>query len=141
MKNNLITRLCNTLVVKSIIAFSFNFQGVGSSEGIFSIGTERPDDVKAAISYITSLNVIDPGRVGLAGYSAGASWGIAAAHQDPRVTSLAVISPPLSLFDFTILSDCLKQKYVISGSYDEHIQSNSFSNFAIICLNLLNILL
>jgi uncharacterized protein len=129
MENNVINSLCETLVIKSIVAFKFNFQGVGDSQGTFSIGAERQGDVKAAISFIASSYEVYPARVGLAGYSAGAAWGLASVYQDTRVKALAAISPPLTLFDFGILRNCRKPKLMISGSQDGHIEDKALLDF------------
>jgi uncharacterized protein len=129
MENKVINSLGNALAAKSMVTLTFSYQGSGESQGTFSTGKERQDDVRAAISFITSLNEVEPARTGLAGYSAGAAWGLSAAYADSRISALAAISPPLSLFDFTFLSDCLKPKLMLSGSQDEHIPENSFLDF------------
>jgi uncharacterized protein len=129
MDNIVINRLCNALVAKSIVALKFNFQGVGGSQGTFNVGKERSGDAQAAISLITGLREVDPARVGLVGYSAGAAWGLTEGYQNSRIRVLCAISPPLSLFDFKILCDCHKPKLMISGSQDIHIPENVFLNF------------
>jgi alpha/beta superfamily hydrolase len=129
MDNNVVNCLCDALVTKSCLAFKFNFRGVGGSQGSFGDGAGELDDVKAAISFVTALKEVDPARVGLAGYSAGAAWGLAAAYQDNRVKALAAISPPLSMFDFNILNDCRKPKLMISGGGDELVQESALLDF------------
>jgi uncharacterized protein len=129
MDNIVINSLCGSLARKSILTFKFNFRGVGESQGTFSIEVDVQDDVKAAISFIVSLREVNPTRMGLAGYSAGAAWGLTAACQDARIKVLAAISPPLSLFDFNILRDCGKPKYFISGNRDEYVHDRELINF------------
>jgi alpha/beta superfamily hydrolase len=129
MENQVVSSVCEALVKKSIIAFRFNFQGVGHSQGTPGVGPERLDDVKAAISFITTVPEVNPDRVGLAGYSAGAAWGLAAADQDPRIKAYAAISPPLPLFDFDFLRRSRKPKLLITGSLDEHIPLTAFADF------------
>jgi uncharacterized protein len=129
MDNNVVDALCDVLVANSILAIKFNFRGVGGSQGKFSTGAETQADVKAAITFIAAFSRTDPARIGLAGYSAGAAWGLAGSYQDSRVKSLAAISPPLSLFDFNLLRDCRKPQFYISGSEDIHVQSQDLLAF------------
>jgi uncharacterized protein len=129
MDNNVVNSVCEALLARSLAVFKFNFQGVGKSEGSFSVERERLGDVTAAINYFSCLPEIDKVRIGLAGYSAGAAWGLAAAYQDDRIKALAGISPPLSLFDFNILKTCHKPKLMIAGNNDEHISEKSFQDF------------
>jgi alpha/beta superfamily hydrolase len=118
MDNNLIDSLCEYLTAESILAFKFNFRGVGNSQGIFDNGRGEQSDVLAAISFLSGLKEVIPGSIGLAGYSAGSSWGLAAAWQDARIKALAAISPPLSMSDFSFLRNCLKPVLLVSGSED-----------------------
>lgn len=129
MDNNVVNALCDALVNKSIAAFKFNFRGVGGSQGAFSAGTGEQEDVKAAISFLVSHDGVDPARLGLAGYSAGAAWGLAAAYQDKRIKALAAISPPLSIFDFNFLQGSRQPRLMISGSRDEHVQAQDLLAF------------
>jgi uncharacterized protein len=129
MENQVVHSVCEALVKESITALRFNFQGVGHSEGTLGVGPERQSDVKAAISFITTVPEVNPARVGLAGYSAGAAWGLAAADQDTRIKACAAISPPLSLFDFDFLRRSRKPKLLITGSRDEHIPVPFFQDF------------
>jgi alpha/beta superfamily hydrolase len=125
----LVNAIGRALIAESILALSFNYRGVGRSQGSFGIGPERQEDVAAAISFVASLPEVDPNRVGIVGYSAGCAWGLAVGQTDARIKALAAISPPLSLFDFTIISGCLKPKSLINGSRDEHIPVQDFIAF------------
>jgi len=129
MENNVVNAICEALVKQSIAAFKFNFRGVGGSQGSFGVDREMQSDVTAAIAYLTTQKAVDPDRVGLAGYSAGAAWGLAVAYQDPRIKALAGISPPLSLFDFSILKDCRKPKFMLAGSQDEYVKVEELQDF------------
>ena len=59
MNNNVIQTLAATLVKCSIIAFMFNFRGVGRSEGSFGDGIDEQEDVIAAIDWLVSQTEID----------------------------------------------------------------------------------
>jgi len=129
MDNNVINIICNDLVRASCISFKFNFRGVGASQGSFSNGPGEMDDVRAAITFISKLKQVDPARLGLAGYSAGAAWGLTAVCRDDRIKALAAVSPPLSMFDFNCLYDCAKPKLMISGRLDNLIPEIPFLKF------------
>ncbi len=133
MDNNVVDSLCEALTAGSLISLKFNFRGVGGSQGAFENGVGEGDDVRAAISFIAALKEADPARIGLAGYSAGAAWGLAAVYDDKRVKALAAVSPPLPMFDFKFLRACRKPKFLISGAGDELVPEEAFLDF---CRNL-----
>ena len=118
MDNNVVNSLFEAFGSASIIPFKFNFRGVGNSEGEYSNGTGEQEDIEAAISFITTVKDVDLNRIGIAGYSAGASFGLPAGSRDSRIKVLAAISPPLSMSDFDFLKDCFKPKLLISGDKD-----------------------
>ena len=72
MDNNVVYSLSEALTQASLASFKFNFRGVGGSQGGFSHHTGEQEDVKAAISFISTVKEVDSSRIGLAGYSAGA---------------------------------------------------------------------
>ena len=133
MDNNVVYSICKTLTQSSLVSFKFNFRGVGGSQGEFSHGTGEQEDVKAAISFISTVKEVDSEGIGLAGYSAGAGFALPVGYNDGRIAALAAVSPPLSMFDFDFLKNCRKSKLLISGSRDDLISTNQFLEF---CRNL-----
>lgn len=129
MDNNVVNSLCEALVQASMASFKFNFRGVGGSQGTHGGGTGEQEDVAAAISFITGVPEADAGRIGLAGYSAGAGYAFPVGIRDNRVRALAAVSPPLSMFDFEALRDCLKPKLLISGVNDNFTPASQFLRF------------
>jgi uncharacterized protein len=129
MDNNVVDSICSNLNDRSIISLKFNFRGVGGSEGEFSSGSGEEQDAGAAIEFLLSQKEMDSSRLGLAGYSAGSAWGLAAACRDPRVKAMAAISPPLSMFDYSCLRDCLKPKLMISGTEDQFVPVKPYVSF------------
>jgi alpha/beta superfamily hydrolase len=129
MDNNVVDSICEALTARSFVSFKFNVRGVGGSEGVFSNGKEEQKDVIAAISFMTTLKEVDSSRMGVAGYSAGSSWGLAAGCQDSRVKSRAAVSPPLPMFDFNFLQECSRPKMMVSGTEDDLIPAKSFLKF------------
>ncbi|WXG39865.1 MAG: CocE/NonD family hydrolase [Candidatus Freyarchaeum deiterrae] len=88
-------------------ALIFNFQGTSGSEGEFSFsGWSR--NVSDAISYLASSPRIDPGRLGLVSFSAGAfvSWSVVA--NDSRVKAFASCSSPSDLTKIPVIKEGIK---------------------------------
>jgi hypothetical protein len=129
MYNNVVSVVSVALVQAAIIALRFNFRGVGGSQGEFGQGVGEQDDVRAAIAYLSSIDGVDPERIGFAGYSAGAGFGVKVACDDNRIRVLAAISPPISMFDFECLKGCAKPKILVSGERDDFTPAARFIEF------------
>ena len=91
MDNNVILSISLALAEKSVIAFMFNFRGVGSSQGKYGDGIAEQEDVAAAISWVISQSEADSNKVGLSGYSFGAAVALPVACTDERVKAVALI--------------------------------------------------
>jgi uncharacterized protein len=93
MDNNVVYAACAGLGRKSIAWLRFNFRGVGRSEGHHAGGIGEQDDVKAALTFLTTLSEIDLARFALCAYSFGTMVAIPVADIDERVQAIAAISP------------------------------------------------
>ncbi len=129
MDNNVVLALTETLAQASFLAFRFNFRGVGLSQGEFGHGIREQEDVEAAITLVSSMKEVDPGRIGLAGYSAGAAFALPVGSGDGRIGAMAAVSPPLDMFDFGFLKHCSRPTLLISGSMDDFTSDNRFLEF------------
>jgi alpha/beta superfamily hydrolase len=129
MDNNVVCALSETLTQASFVSFRFNFRGVGRSQGEFGQGIGEQADVEAAISFISTPKEVDPQRIGLVGYSAGAGFALPVGFADARVKALAAVSPPLNMFNFEFLKSCSKPKFLISGAKDDLISAEQFLEF------------
>jgi alpha/beta superfamily hydrolase len=118
MDNNVILAISLTLVKKSVIAFMFNFRGVGGSQGSFGGGIVEQEDTAAAVSWIISQPETDGNRVGLSGYSFGAAVALPVACADDRVGAVALISLPHGMLQISQLKSCTKPKLLICGTND-----------------------
>jgi len=119
MHNTVVEELCRALVEEGIVALRFNFRGVGASEGVYQEGVGERLDVEAAVEFLMSIDGVDPHSLGVAGYSFGAYVAAHAVSEDPRVSALALVSPPFSMYNFSPLSSCRKPKLIVWGSRDE----------------------
>lgn len=120
MDNNVVIAVCQALSVESIATLRFNFRGVGGSDGFFGQGIGEQEDVRAALSFLSTLEGVDAGKIGLAGYSFGAGVALSAAPQEDSVQAVAGISPPLSSFGADLKGYC-KPKLFLCGSGDTFI--------------------
>jgi alpha/beta superfamily hydrolase len=116
MHNNVVEAVCNAYQEKGYSSLRFNFRGAGRSEGKYDDGNGEQDDVEAALAYLFGLgkNPID-----LVGYSFGAWVNALGLKKYEQVKRLIMISPPVTLMDFSFLTNNPKIGLVISGSEDE----------------------
>ncbi|MFC2050065.1 alpha/beta hydrolase [Chloroflexota bacterium] len=118
MDNNVIMAVSSALVERSTIAFTFNFRGVGDSQGSYGDGIAEQEDAKAAISWLVSQPVVDGNRLGLLGYSFGAAVALPVACIDARVKAVALISLPYGQPQVSQLKSCAKPKLMVCGTDD-----------------------
>ena len=119
MANNVVLAISQALAAESIASLRFNFRGVGGSQGTFGRGITEQDDVRAALTLVSSLEKVVPERIGLAGYSFGAQVALPVALEHEKVQALALVSPPLSPSDWEQLKTCGKPKLLLYGSSDQ----------------------
>lgn len=119
MYNLVVAEICRCLNERGIAALRFNFRGTGASQGSHGQGVHEREDVAGALSYLESLEDIDPDRLGAAGYSFGAFVAMAAAASDVRAKALCGIAPPVAVTDLSFLKDSTKPKFFVFGSRDE----------------------
>jgi alpha/beta superfamily hydrolase len=122
MDNIVIREVASSLTEHNIIAFRFNFRGIGKSQGRHDNGTGEIEDVRAAIDWLLTQPEVVKSKTGIAGYSFGASVALPEASADKRVKVLALIS--LALLNPTKmeqLRNYTMPRLVICGSADEYL--------------------
>lgn len=107
----------------------FNFRGVGESGGSYGEGIGEREDVKAVIDHFAGRLEDSSGSIILLGYSFGAMAGMPVAVEDPRITGMVVISPPLELYDFGFLKGSKKKKFLVAGSQDDYCPASQLKQF------------
>jgi alpha/beta superfamily hydrolase len=113
MHNNVVKAVAHAYQEEEYSTLRFNFRGVERSEGDYDNGLGEQEDVKAA------LQTLSKKTMDLAGYSFGAwvnALGLAKFEEAQR---LIMVSPPVSVIDFSFLEYSPKIKLVICGSRDE----------------------
>jgi len=96
----------------------FNFRGVGRSAGAFDDGRGEKEDFKAALDFMTG-RYPSVKRLWAAGMSFGSWIAMTAGAEDPRVTALIGIAPPVTKYDFSPVVAAAKPTFLIHGEFDE----------------------
>jgi alpha/beta superfamily hydrolase len=102
-----------------VAALRINFRGVGRSAGTFDAGPGEKDDFRAAIAFAQERFPDLP--VWAAGMSFGSWIAMTVGAEDPRVSLLLGIAPPVDRYDFSVLNTCVLPKFIIHGGSDELI--------------------
>ncbi|HLW79689.1 MAG TPA: alpha/beta family hydrolase [Terriglobia bacterium] len=118
MHNKVVFRAAKAMVEAGAAVLRFNFRGVGTSEGEYDGGVGERDDVRAALDALTSR--FPAARLCLAGFSFGASVGLAAGAGDRRVEVLVGLGLPVASTDFGFLRQAAKPKLIVQGTEDEY---------------------
>ena len=100
-------------------AVRFNFRGVGRSEGAFDQGRGEADDMAAVAAWARERF---PGPLLLAGFSFGA-WVAWRLHPALAPRALALVAPPVSLYDFGRPVEAACPWLVVQGSDDEVVDA------------------
>ncbi|HXH22274.1 MAG TPA: alpha/beta fold hydrolase [Dehalococcoidia bacterium] len=93
MRNLVVSVIVRGALDAGLGALTFNFRGVGRSQGAYDGGAGERDDVRAALAWLRSREGVR--RVALAGYSFGAA--MAAAAVDASVPALALVALPAGM--------------------------------------------
>jgi alpha/beta superfamily hydrolase len=97
----------------------FNFRGVGRSEGTFDDGAGEMEDFKAALDFMAGRYPGAP--LWAAGFSFGSWIALETGAEDPRVSALIGIAPPVKKDGYTwtrtLASE--KPKFFVQGDQDE----------------------
>lgn len=99
-RNSVLAGLRLALVAAGWHVLTFDFRGVSQSQGTYGEGIGEADDAAAALACLSSLPDVDSQRVLLAGYSFGAWAGLRAVGLGAPVGAVAMVAPPLGLWDF-----------------------------------------
>jgi alpha/beta superfamily hydrolase len=95
----------------------FNFRGVGRSEGVWDEGVGEREDFRAALDVMAQRY---PGVPLWSGGMSFGSWiGMTVGAEDPRVSTLIGVAMPVDRYDYAIVRDSRKAKFIVHGEFDE----------------------
>ncbi len=115
MHNNVVAAVARALSEEGIAVLSFNFRGVGASEGSFDDGNGEQDDLKAALAALSQHPQVDSSRLAVAGYSFGGMVALLAAGGCDQMRALALVSPVVTR---GLMHGLQKPVYAICGTKD-----------------------
>ena len=97
----------------------FNFRGVGRSAGTFDQGEGEMADFRAALDFMADRHPGVP--LWAAGFSFGSWVALETGSDDPRVTALIGIAPPVNRdgYTWTRTLETEKPKFLVQGDMDE----------------------
>lgn len=121
MDNNVTMAIASALLGRGIIAFMFNFRGVGRSQGSFGNGIGEQQDVEAALGWLSAHLQADPNKLGVMGYSFGAAVALPVACADERAKAMALVSLPAEMAQIDEIRQCRKPKLFVFGGRDSFI--------------------
>lgn len=109
----------------------FNFRGVGRSAGTFDDGPGEREDFRAAIDFMASRY---PGLpLWAAGFSFGSWIAMTLGAEDPRVAALVGIAPVVDRYDYDVVTQSDKPKFIIHGEEDGLVSIKQVRRFYSAC--------
>ena len=118
MNNGLVMAVCRALVEEGFVICRFNFRGVGESGGNFTNGEEEQGDVRAALELMKVWPGVDGRRLGLVGYSFGASMIAVGLSRYKQAKGFVMISPPPNSLENPGIGKDKRPKLFIVGDRD-----------------------
>lgn len=110
-----------------VAALRFNFRGVGRSAGTFDSGDGEKEDFRAAIAFVGERFPDLP--IWAVGMSFGSWIAMTVGAEDPRVSLLLAIAPPVDRYDFDVIRTCTLPKFIVHGESDELISIRDIRKF------------
>lgn len=118
MDNPVVVRAAEVAREAGVTTMRFNFRGAGGSGGSHDNGQGEQEDVRAALRAVRAR--VPGGRLGLAGYSFGAWVASRVAAQEPDLSGLCLIAPPLAMFDVGLDGLGRLKGLVVAGTRDPY---------------------
>ena len=118
MDNPVVIRVAEVAQSLGGATLRFDFRGVGASSGKHGGGEAEQEDVKAALGSLAER--LPAGSfIGLAGYSFGA-WVAARIAAAVDLPALALVAPPLGMYDLDFLARAPGPALLVAGTKDQY---------------------
>src|SRR5215510_6770748 len=128
MDNPVIVRIQEVCAGLGLATLRFNFRGVGGSGGTHADGEGEQDDARAALEALARATGGAP--TAIAGYSFGARIAAQVASTAPRIGGLALIAPPLGMYDFAGIEGVRAPTLLVAGTKDSYCPAPDFTRLA-----------
>ncbi len=127
MDNPVVVRVQEVCAAQGLATLRFNFRGVAGSSGTHGGGVGEQEDARAALDALAQK--VGTAALAIAGYSFGAWIAALVGCRDARVGRLALIAPPLGLYDFGCIEGKRVPTLVLAGTADPYCPSADFRHF------------
>ena len=118
MDNPVVTAICRRADREALATLRFNFRGVGDSEGEYGGGEGEQKDVRAALDVLRRWPGLDGKRLGIAGYSFGASVVAKGFRRYGRARCFAFVAPPVASIERSPSSGDSRPRLFVAGQND-----------------------
>ncbi len=98
MQSPVIEALLSGMTPRGYLTFRFNYRGVGDSSGDSAPGEGQAADALSALEMLREWPTVDKNRIGIVGYSYGASVALHVAAREPEgLRAVVAVSPLLDV--------------------------------------------
>ncbi|MBI5014151.1 MAG: alpha/beta fold hydrolase [Deltaproteobacteria bacterium] len=125
--NNVVDGVRRALAGRDWAVLTFNFRGVGRSDGEHGGGAGEVKDVEAAARFLSTTSGVPAERLLLVGYSFGAWVTSRAACRGARAGAVALVAPPLAAYPLEEEADGYPGPVLaVVGSEDSYCPADLF---------------
>lgn len=117
MNNSVTVQLHRVFMKRGFATLSFNFRGIGKSQGEFDSGIGELADAASALDWLQMENS-QASQCWVAGYQFGAWIGMQLLMRRPETDGFISVSPPTNVYDFSFLAPCPASGLILHGSAD-----------------------